>query len=147
MNKIMTLPTWFLLLMVSASLTATFVGAQEDPVRLFDRGKRLIERNCGDCEGGTKDGLQAGIDDVIRSIEAGYFDKGKALRLVAQAYGTMAIVYIPHKSPEESMVLTRRKEIYSELISLKPRDADVRFEYAQALMQTEGDERTQIHAF
>jgi len=44
------------------------IGAQETPESLFQQGKAAIERNCGDCAGQSKQGMEEGVHKVEQAF-------------------------------------------------------------------------------
>ena len=97
---------------------------------LFTQGKTLIENNCGDCRGGTRAGLETGIETMRQAIELGYPNKAEAYKLLTQAYNTLALVYAEPDSAEQKKVQSEQRELYRQLIELDPNDAAIRVEYA-----------------
>ena len=82
------------MLLVAIMISFDKGRAQEvDPEEYFLRGKKLIEANCGDCMGGTQQGLNEGISELLKSIVYGYKNKVEAYKLLADAYNTVAPVY------------------------------------------------------
>src|SRR5688572_20754824 len=91
------------LFLLLASCTPTYEppvspsGAEPD----FSEAKKLIEANCADCAGATKEGLQRGIDGMRKVLDVGYVDRSAALRLLARAYNELSLVYAEPGSIEQ----------------------------------------------
>jgi hypothetical protein len=134
-----------ILLCILLVTVTSCLAAQDNPEAHFTRGKQLIEKNCGDCAGGSKNGLEEGINEVLKAIDLGYRDPKAAYKVLADAYSTMAIVFATPRSSEEKELFRRRKQMYEKLVSLDPADANTLFEYAKSLAATD-DEETQLTA-
>ena len=108
------------------SMTAVAQSAEQN----FQKGKQLIDSNCADCMGSTKEALKQGIAEVNKAIEMGYRDKVAAYRLLADAYNTIAVVYSEPGSQEEKTYSDARQDMYLRLIDLDPQNAQFKYEYA-----------------
>jgi hypothetical protein len=93
----------------------------------------LIEANCADCAGATREGLVQGIEAMEKALDRGYVDRGAGLRLLAKAYNDLARVYSKPGSIEYGQALGRRRAVLEQLIAFSPNDADVRYEYAMSM--------------
>ena len=51
--------------------------------------KQLIEDNCVDCMGGTKAGMENGIQEMQAALATGFADDKAAYKLLADAYNAM----------------------------------------------------------
>jgi hypothetical protein len=124
-----------ILTFLMASCTPTYEPpANQNPDQPdFSQAKKLIEANCADCVGATKEGLVKGIESMQKALDAGYIDRGAALRLLAEAYNELAHVYAKPDSIEQGQALGRRRGILEQLIAFAPNDPAVRFEYAMMM--------------
>lgn len=128
----------FLLTANVLSITADAQSAEQH----FQRGRQLIESNCGECTGASKKGLEQGIDEVNKAIDMGYSDKIAAYELLADANNTLGIVYSQPGSKEEIAYGNARQAIYERLMGLDPQNVKFRYEYAMGL----SDETKQMAA-
>jgi hypothetical protein len=111
-------------------LMTSCTPAYEPPVEPgFAEGKKLIEANCADCAGATKEGLQRGIDVMRDALDTGYVDRAAGLRLLAQAYNELALVYSEPDSVEHGQALARRRAVLEQLVAFAPGDPGVHYEY------------------
>lgn len=134
-------------------LAATFVAATtsagpvmsgaDSPHKHFLQGKALIEKNCGDCMGGTRSGLEEGIAEVLKAIELGYTDSVGAYKLLAEAYNILRFVYAKRDPQEREAIRQTQQETYEKLMDLAPHDPEVFYEYAMALKNR--DDRIPIY--
>ncbi len=108
----------------------------QDAKNHFGQGKRLIDANCGDCVGATKQGLEQGIAEVVKAIQLGYEDKKSAYSLLANAYNTLGIVFSAPSSDEQKATFESRQAVYEELLKLDPQNVQVNYEYAMTLQDT-----------
>lgn len=107
--------------------------APEDPEVLLREGRALIESNCGDCMGSSAQELRRGIQKVERALELGSPDRAEIYRLLADAYGQMALVFLAPDSAEQSELLEKQRQAYERLVEIEPRNVDLLYEYAFAL--------------
>ena len=106
------------LLGAAAALAAAAAPGRED----FERGRRLVEDNCGDCMGGTRQGLEDGVAALRRAFDAGYSEPAAVYRLLADAYATLAYAYArtdPNALPRFEAL---RREVLQRLAALTPDD-------------------------
>jgi hypothetical protein len=54
------------------------VMSQDDVQSSFARAKVLIEANCADCAGRSREALEQGIDLAMKAMNAGYPDRAAA---------------------------------------------------------------------
>jgi hypothetical protein len=114
------------LLGAAAALAAAAAPGRED----FERGRRLVEDNCGDCMGGTRQGLEDGVAALRRAFDAGYSEPAAVYRLLADAYATLAYAYAktdPNALPRFEAL---RREVLQRLAALTPDDPWPRYELA-----------------
>jgi tetratricopeptide (TPR) repeat protein len=104
----------------------------------FRKGERLIELNCAECLGASKQGLKQGVAEIKRAIETGYKDKAYAYKLLADAYNTLVIVYARYDPKENRIYHDFRQRAYEKAIQLGPRDPKIRYEYAMTLEDAAG---------
>jgi hypothetical protein len=105
----------------------------EQAAQDFARARVLIEANCGDCAGATRQGLLDGIAAMEQALVSGLADRAAGLRLLASAYNTLAHVHAAPDSAEEKSALGRRVGLLEEIVALAPRDATARYDLAMAL--------------
>ena len=120
------------LVLVTISLASTTAVAQSAGHH-FQQGRQLIESNCADCMGSTKEALKKGVAEVSRAVEMGYGDKVAAYKLLADAYNTLAVVYSEPGSQEEKAYSDARQDMYLRLLELDPQNAQFKYEYAITL--------------
>jgi hypothetical protein len=109
----------------------TYEPPKNDPSQPdFGQSKKLIEDNCADCAGATKEGLVQGIEGMEKALDRGYVDRGGGLRLLAKAYNDLALVHSKPDSVEYGQALGRRRAVLEQLVAFSPKDPDVRYEYA-----------------
>lgn len=122
-----------LALALMLTVTVAAPASPETPAERFQRGRRLIEANCGECMGATREGLERGIQDVREALEMGYPGKKEAYRRLAEGNNTLALVFLTPDSREQHAVLGEVRKAYETLLELDPKDAGVRYEYAATL--------------
>jgi tetratricopeptide (TPR) repeat protein len=103
------------------------------PERHFQKGKELIQANCGECLGATKGGLEQGVSEVNLALEKGYGDKLAAYKLLADAYNTLAVVYSTDRSQEQLSYRDKTQRMYQQAMALDGKDPRLRYEYAMTL--------------
>lgn len=124
-------------------LSCALASAQEPLAKEhFARGKALIEANCGDCMGRTRQGLEKGISEVLKAIEAGYDDQIAAYKLLAEAYNTLAYVDAGRDPKEQKEVILLQKAALEKVLTLNPGDGPTRVQYARVV----GDRKMMIAA-
>jgi hypothetical protein len=121
-------------LFLLVSCTPTYEPPPRDPSQPdFGQAKKLIEANCADCAGATKEGLVEGIDAMQKALEVGYVDRAGGLRLLARAYNDLALVHSKPDSIEQGQALARRRAVLEQLVAFSPKNPDVRYEYVMTL--------------
>ena len=116
----------------------TLILAQSaDPERLFSEGKLLIESNCADCYGSTKENFGEGISKVVSALDAGYEDKLNAYTILAEAYRVFALVYIEPDSEEQELFYEKFRETYLKILVLNPTENEMRIHYASSFKNEE----------
>ena len=121
---------WVVLVVLLTIGLASTIAAAESAQEHFEKGKQLIESNCADCMGSTKEALKQGVTEVSKALELGYGDKVAAYKLLADAYNTLAVVYSEPGSEEEKIYSTARQDAYLRLIDLDPQNVQFKYEYA-----------------
>jgi hypothetical protein len=122
------------LLFLLASCTPTYDPPVSNPDQPdFGRAKKLIEANCADCAGATKEGLVQGIDAMQKALDVGYVDRAAGLRLLATAYNELALLHEKPDSVEKGEALIRRRAVLEQLVAFSPNDPDARYEYVMTL--------------
>ncbi|GEM_PF-1465066 len=125
--------TWPLAALLAASLPA---APQDPPVDHFARGQQLLEKNCGDCYGATRAGLEEAIAELRKARDTGNFDAPRLRaihRLLGQAYGTLAHVFLPPDSEEKNQALRRQHESLEMALRYGTPETDLYVEYAATL--------------
>lgn len=123
---------FFTLTLTLLLVISSMAGAAERD-ELFAKGRGLIDDNCGDCHGGTRQGLQAGIEAVKEALELGFADEKAAYQALVDGYNTLALVYAIPDSEEQQFVRGQQEGAYGRLLEVAADDAQVRFDYAQFL--------------
>jgi tetratricopeptide (TPR) repeat protein len=129
MNKI-------ILIVICLFIACAIAEGKDEEVNLqqeFGNAKKLIESNCGDCMGGTKEALEKGIAELIKVIESGYRNELEAYKLLAYAYNEMAAVYLARNPNEKKIVVEKYRKTYQKLIQLAPNDPEILYGYAISL--------------
>lgn len=126
----MVLQTLVVLLILIVTTTPS-IGhdRRTEAVAHFERGKRLIEENCADCLGRTQEGLQGGIDELLAAQRGGYPNEAVLYRQLADAYGTMAIVFLAADARKQEEMLGKARGAYKKASELAPDNADALAEY------------------
>lgn len=152
-------------LLVAAILLVSSLRAQDSPADHFAHGKKLVEDNCIDCMGGTQQGEEEGIRELELALQAQYEKPVEAYKVLADAYANMATyvgknpteskafsdrqqevyrkMYLlepgdPEVLADYEQTLTDVNEkisICRKILSLKPKNADTRFELGDLLFQ------------
>jgi tetratricopeptide (TPR) repeat protein len=110
---------------------------EDDPAALLREGRALIERNCGDCMGSSAQGLRQGIQKVEKALEMGLPDPAEGYRLLANAYGQLARVFLTPDSAEQLEVLDKQRQAYERLVKVEPKNVEILYEYAFSLRDEE----------
>lgn len=118
-----------LVVLVTISFAST-IAVAESAQQQFEKGKQLIESNCADCMGSTKEALKLGVAEVSKALDMGYGNKVAAYKLLADAYNTLAVVHSEPGSQEEKIYSAARQDAYLRLIDLDPQNAQFKYEYA-----------------
>lgn len=127
-------PAWRALLALAlVAVPALAEGAEPDPTRLATRGEALIDANCGDCQDGTREGLEQGLALLEEAVALDHPKPADIYRRLVDAYGQLALVYCQPDSAEQAAASERRMSYFRELMTLEPEDADLRYEYAMAV--------------
>jgi tetratricopeptide (TPR) repeat protein len=109
---------------------ATAVVAQNSPADHFANGKKLVEDNCVDCMGGTREGEEAAIQELEAAVQA-HQQPVEAYKLMAEAYANLTTYA---KSETESQGFRDKEyDIYRKLYQLASDDPQVLMQYAQTL--------------
>lgn len=111
-----------------------FAGSVEpdsvDPQTLLREGQRLVEENCGDCMGATREGLELGIQKIEEAMKLGIVDLADAYRSLGEAYNDLAFVYTKSGSSERREALRTQQTYYQRLVQLEPEDTEALYELA-----------------
>src|SRR5712671_5561994 len=119
----------FSILLASCGQVFQGPGATE-----FHKARTLIEANCADCPGARQEALEKGIQEALKAQESGYSDRAAILRLLVNGYAALAINFLKPDNPERGKAMTSSRKALSELIALKPTDANLRFEYIHKIV-------------
>jgi tetratricopeptide (TPR) repeat protein len=111
--------------------TAVLLGQSKWETQVAE-ARRLIEANCPDCEGASKEGLRQGIDLLDDALRNGDSSQVSATELLANAYGTLAILYTSDGSPEQRDLLKRKMNLYKEMLVKQPEDLNLLWKYSAA---------------
>ncbi len=91
-------------------------------------GKALIESNCGDSEGATREALEKGIAEILTATRLGVED-AEANRLLACAYNTLRFQFIP-VGPGRLAIEEKELAAVRRAAELDPRDVPSRLHIA-----------------
>lgn len=128
----------FSVFFIAAFFLSSLVLAQvADSEKLFSEGRLLIENNCADCYGGTKEGFEEGVAKIIKAIDMGYEDKIAAYNVLAESYRILALVYAVPGSEEQEGFYEKFRETYQKILSLDPNETEMRFHYASSYRDQE----------
>lgn len=116
-------------------------GGQSRADSLFAEGETLIQENCGECVGSTQEGLEAGVELIVKALEHGYDDREAAYRLLVSAYRQLAFFFTESGSHERKKFRQLYEDSLEELSTLAPTDTEVLNEYEGIL---EGPERLAV---
>lgn len=122
----------FVLLATSGFGQTSKPPATQTPAQQFAHAKELIDNNCIDCEGGTRDGMEQGIKEMKQAIAGGYQDKVSAYKLLDDAYASMD-TYTEKDRKENAANKNERAQSMSELLKLAPNDPEVLETYADSV--------------
>jgi tetratricopeptide (TPR) repeat protein len=128
------------LLLPGIILAVAALQAQDSPPDHFARGKKLVEDNCVDCMGGSREGEEAGIKELDLALRA-HERPVEAYKLMAEAYANLTTYA---RSESESQAFRNQEyEIYRRLYQLAPDDPQVLMQYAQTV--TDNKEQVSIY--
>jgi hypothetical protein len=96
----------------------------------FERGTRLIEANCADCMGATRQDLEDGVAALRRALDAGFAEPARVYRLLTDAYATLAYVHSKRDPDALRRFVALRREMLQRLAALTPDDPWPRYELA-----------------
>ena len=99
-TKVLSTLTGFVFAVTSGFAQAAKSTVKQTPAQQFAHAKELIENNCIDCEGGTRAGMEQGIQEMKQAIAGGYQDKAAAYKLLDNAYANMDTY--TEKDPKEN---------------------------------------------
>jgi hypothetical protein len=98
----------------------------------FSEGRQLIQANCVDCMGGSRAGMEQGIQEIEEAIEAGYPNKTATYKLLLNAY-TELDTYTEKDPPAHLISTEKRNQVLKKLVEISPRDPEVLQSYADSL--------------
>lgn len=91
-------------------------------------GKELIESNCGDSEGATREALEKGISEIRTAVRLG-LENAEAHRLLTCAYNTLRSQFTP-VGPERKAIEEKELAAARRAAELDPRDVPSRLHVA-----------------
>ena len=103
------------------------------PSELLAEGTALIERNCGECYGATRSGMEEGIAKVQSALELLREDTTQAYRVLGAAYRQMAHAFAKPDSEGKKIFIEKQLGAYENLLKMDPEDTDALFLYYMAL--------------
>ncbi|HSR52312.1 MAG TPA: hypothetical protein VLV83_15905 [Acidobacteriota bacterium] len=107
-----------------------------------EEGRRLLEKNCADCMGSSRAGLEQAIAELEKAAELSEEQDPETLRLLAEAYNVLIHVYLDRSPPEKNEYKSKRALALKRLVELQPNDAQVLMDYARTLAKPQ--EKTEI---
>jgi len=116
--------------LVLVALLSGLAAAAEPGREDFERGRRLVDANCGDCMGATLQGLEDGVSALRRALDAGFADPASIYRLLAEAYATLAYLHSRHDPGAIRRFEALRRDVLARLAALTPDDPWPRYELA-----------------
>jgi tetratricopeptide (TPR) repeat protein len=103
---------------VDKSVKGSAIEKGREAERDFLEGKKMLDANCSDCYGHTRDGLAKGIELVEKAVAGGYSNKVVALALLRDAYSFMAYGYAQQGSDEQKRWKDKITIVISQLLDL-----------------------------
>lgn len=97
------------------------------------RGKRLLDENCGDCYQQTREGLEEAISELAAAARMSSENDIEVLTLLASAYNTYVLTYLKWNTPEYNRYWTERTRILERILQLNPDDVVALIEYSEAI--------------
>jgi len=98
--------------------------------QLLQQGQILIEANCADCMGATKEKLLQGIGKVGEALRQGIADEAAAYHALARGYMVLAYVYAPPDSAEMKLMQEKQQSALKRATELDPHNTEILDEYA-----------------
>lgn len=95
----------------------------------FSSIRQDILSNCYDCAGASESELRSAVAALERLVESGVTTV-EARQLLADSYRQIALAYLGRNSPERAELLSRHREIYTELLNDYPDSLDILRAYA-----------------
>ncbi len=96
------------------------------------RGKKLIESNCTDCNGGNAAGMEEGIHEVEAALTDGFTNQIAAYKLLSDAYNAMS-AYTESDPKKSDIYSAKQVEIDRKLYELNPKDTRTALAYVHTL--------------
>lgn len=119
---------------LAAAWLALAVNSTADstpPEQQFREIQRVLEANCAECHGASKDQFIQAVRALELLVASGFADTS-ARMLLARSYRVWAFTYTEN-SEESEALLRKERAIYLDLIQSAPEDPDIWIAYAQAL--------------
>ncbi len=96
----------------------------------FERGRVLVQNNCYNCIGGSREGMEEGVRLIVDALEHGHGEALEAYELLVVAYNQLG----GYAKGEETQVFRRKElEAYEKLLEPRPDDPELLYEYAARL--------------
>lgn len=125
------------ILILFAPSAESFEGTD---LETYERGKALAFRNCGDCYGRTREGLEA-ARTTLESLLDKPIDSNEIYFVLADVYRTLAFRYYKRFSSERADLLKKEKEVLALAAAMSPDSVDALMRAARTL---EGEERIEV---
>jgi len=117
---------------LSICLSFTAIAGSDAFEHEFGRIKQVIESNCGDCYGASRDAFIQAVGELEALVSAGY-DNVEARKLLADSYRVRAVVYEKHNTAEYDRLLALEHDLYAKLANEFPDNVSVLTGYAATL--------------
>ena len=132
----MKINTFLCPMILLTGLTLRTFAQQAQTVSLGDKhylnAKNLIENNCVDCMGSTKDGMERGITEMQQALAAGFTDRKAAYKLLADGYNAM-ITFSGNNENERGNFEQQEHEAIGQVYRLDPDGSEFAVRYADTL--------------
>jgi tetratricopeptide (TPR) repeat protein len=113
-------------------LSPGLVPASDALDQEFNRIQKVIDTNCADCYGASRDAFVQAIGELEALVQAGY-DNVEARKLLADSYRVRAVVYETRTTAEYDRLLQQEQALYAKLTDEFPDNVSVLTGYASTL--------------